>query len=80
MSDSGNTTIEKCAYCGGTVTTRCGYGGILFFDCPNCGACVSFKNIRYPFRVQADNPIACFNRRYGRRRAHEPTIPMRSTR
>lgn len=60
--------IENCAYCGGKVSTRCGYGGILFFDCPGCGACVSFKNIRRPFRIQADNPISCFNRRYGRRR------------
>lgn len=58
------TRLEKCAYCGGEVTTRCGVGGILFFDCPACGACVSFKNIKYPFRTQADNPVACFNRRY----------------
>lgn len=64
MSDVRRTRLEKCAYCGGKVTIRCGNGGILFFDCPDCGACVSFKNVRYPFRPQADDPIACFNRRH----------------
>ncbi len=71
MSDSNKTKLEKCAYCGGKITTRCGYGGILFFDCHDCGACVSFKNIKYPLRMQADNPVACFNRRYSRRRKQE---------
>lgn len=64
MSNSRREKLEKCAYCGGTVSTRCGYGGILFFDCPDCGACVSFKNVKYPLRIQADNPVACFNRRH----------------
>lgn len=64
MSVAKGSRLEKCAYCGGIVTTRCGYGGILFFDCATCGACVSFKNAKYPFRVQADDPVACFNRRY----------------
>ena len=71
MSNSKKVRIERCAHCGGKVTIRCGHMGILFFDYPDCGACVSFKNIRYPFRVQADNPIACFNRRYGRRQKWE---------
>lgn len=57
--------VEICAYCGGKITTRIGYGGILFFDCHSCGACVSFKNIKYPLRLQADDPVACFNRRKG---------------
>lgn len=60
------TRLEKCAYCGGKVTARCGYGGITFFDCLDCGACTSFKNVKYPLRVQADNPVACFNRRYNK--------------
>lgn len=71
MSDSRKIGIERCAYCGGNVTTRCGEKGILYFDCHDCGATTRFKNIRYPFRVQADNPIACFNRRYGRRQKGE---------
>ena len=40
MSEKG-IKIESCAYCGGKITTRCGY---------------------------ADNPIACFNRRFTRGR------------
>lgn len=57
--------VESCAYCGGKITTRIGYGGILLFDFHSCGACVSFKNIKYPLRFQADDPVACFNRRKG---------------
>lgn len=64
MSGSARRELEKCAYCGGAVSTRYGYGGILFFDCYTCGACVSFKNVKYPLRFQADDPIACFNRRH----------------
>lgn len=71
-SDSMNMKpIENCAYCGGKVMTRYGYGGILFFDCRDCGACVSFKNTQYPLRIQADDPVACFNRRCSRSRKGE---------
>ena len=64
MRDGRKTRIENCAYCGGKITTRYGYGGILFFNCPGCGACVSFKNIKHPLRIQVDDPISCFNRRH----------------
>lgn len=71
MRESPKIELEKCAYCGGKITTRCGFGGILFFDCYDCGACVSFKNVKYPLCMQADNPVACFNRRYTRSRRRE---------
>lgn len=60
MSD---TALKHCPFCGKHIVRRIGYGGILFFDCWSCGACVSFKNIRNPMKMQADDPIACFNRR-----------------
>lgn len=61
MSDGKD--IGACPFCGGNVVRRIGYGGILFFDCWRCGACVSFKNMRNRMKMQADDPIACFNRR-----------------
>lgn len=64
MNENGKIRIKKCAYCGGEITARYGSNGILFFDCHSCGACVRFKNVNYPFRVQADNPVGCFNNRY----------------
>lgn len=64
MKERTAARLERCAYCGGNVKIRCGYMGITFFDCTDCGACVSFKNLKYPLRLQADNPVACFNRRY----------------
>lgn len=66
MIETRKSGVDRCAYCGGKVTIRTGYGGITFFDCHDCGACVSFKNIKYPLRLQADDPIACFNRRFSR--------------
>lgn len=63
MSDGVET--QGCPFCGSTVQRRIGYGGILLFDCWKCGACVSFKNMRNPKKIQADDPIACFNRRAG---------------
>jgi len=63
--------LERCAYCGGKITVRCGYMGLTIFDCHMCGACVSFRNTKYPLRVQADNPVACFNRRYQPRPARK---------
>lgn len=68
MSEEKRNRLEKCPpFAAGRSRSATGIWGFCFSTAPDCGVCVSFKSIRYPFRVQADNPVACFNRRYRRR-------------
>ena len=56
-------TPGRCPFCAGKVDTRIGHGMIMFFDCQDCGACVSFKDLEHPLRFQVPDPVAAFNRR-----------------
>ena len=39
--------LRPCPFCGMPVLSRVASSGKRFFDCPGCGACISFDDADY---------------------------------
>lgn len=54
--------MKRCPFCAGRITLDREIGRLLFL-CGACGAVVWFKNLKYPLKTQADDPVLAWNRR-----------------